>query len=97
MALRAKSNRPWRFQIPKIRFASSTDTPNEYSPVATYYLILVPSLILGLFGLLMAFSASAVTNIASGVNPYVPFLKTVGIAVLALIVASISVMLRPST
>ncbi len=96
MAQRAKARTPLLQRIPRIRFRRSSPASDTQSPVTTYYLILVPAIVLGVFGLMMGFSASAVTNIASGVNPYLPFLKTVGIAVLALGLAFVSAMVPPN-
>ncbi|WP_099332113.1 peptidoglycan glycosyltransferase FtsW [Actinomyces minihominis] len=84
MSSQSTPKRTLRQRVPRIKFAPSGSEPKPPSPITTYYLILVPAVFLALFGLLMGFSASAVTNIAMGVNPYVPFLKMVGIAVLAL-------------
>ncbi len=96
MAQQATGHRPLRSRIPRIRFARSSTSPAAQSPVTTYYLILVPAVLLALFGLLMGFSASAVTNIAQGINPYVPFLKTLGIAAMALVAAVTAALISPT-
>lgn len=82
-------------RIPRIRFRLGDSTSSEQSAAATYYLILVPALLLASFGLLMGFSATAVANISAGVNPYVPFLRTVAIALVALGLAFLSSRARP--
>lgn len=96
MAEPASAVRSFMQRIPRIRFGGGGGASKTQSPITTYYLILVPAIALAVFGLMMGFSASAVTNIASGVNPYVPFLKTVGIAVLALGFAFVSAMIPPN-
>ena len=95
MASEATQKRPLLQRVPRIRFGSPNPQNAQPSPVATYYLILVPAVFLALFGLLMGFSASAVTNIAQGVNPYVPFIKTLGIALLALAAAVGAILIPP--
>ena len=95
MASEATQKRPLLQRVPRIRFGSPNPQNAQPSPVATYYLILVPAVFLALFGLLMGFSASAVTNIAQGVNPYVPFIKTLGIALLALAAAVGATLIPP--
>lgn len=82
------------FRLPRLQFGRSSE-PAAWNPVTTYYLILVPALLLGVFGLLMGFSATSVTNIAQGVNPYVPFRRTLLIALVALAVAIGSAMIPP--
>ena len=54
-----------RLHIPRFEFARRNEEDKVYSPVATYYLIALPALILTLFGLVMGFSASAVTTISA--------------------------------
>lgn len=92
----ASSFRSHRLRIPRFRLASRAGT-NQYSPVTTYYLILVPTVLLALFGMFMGFSASAVTYIAQGINPYSPFVKTLMIAALALIAAVVAAAIPPRT
>lgn len=74
-------------KVPRLRFQTEGERSEEYSAVATYYLILIPALLLGAFGLMMGFSAQAITNISAGVNPYLPFLKTLAIAAASLVAA----------
>ena len=97
MASEAAQKRSLLQRVPKIRLGSPNRGKTEASPVTTYYLILVPAVLLALFGLLMGFSASAVTNIAQGVNPYVPFVRTLGIAALALGAAVCATLIPPRT
>lgn len=47
-----------------------------YSPATTYYMILISAVLLGGFGLLMTFSATAVSNIAAEQNPYLSFVRS---------------------
>ena len=75
--------------LPRIRFADSK-TSAALSASATFYFILFPALLLGAFGLLMGFSATSVSNIAAGVNPYRPFLRTLGIAAAALAAGAVA-------
>ncbi len=74
-------------RLPRLEFGRAHPS-SAASPVATYYLILIPALVLCGFGLLMAFSASTVTNIAAGVSPYVAFLRPLAIIVGSLGVAA---------
>ncbi len=78
-----------KFRLPAIRFRTP-ETTEAKSALTSYYLILVPALLLGAFGVLMNFSAAAVTNIAAGVSPYQPFFRTLMIAVGALVVGAAS-------
>ncbi|QPK81868.1 FtsW/RodA/SpoVE family cell cycle protein [Schaalia sp. ZJ405] len=80
-----------RVRIPKIRFAG-TEESSQRSPVATYYLIVVPALVLTGFGLLMGFSAQAVTSIANGANPYTAYMRPVVIIIGSLIAAALAQM-----
>ncbi|MFC7580830.1 FtsW/RodA/SpoVE family cell cycle protein [Schaalia naturae] len=76
-----------RPRLPRVEFG--TAHPAAASPVATFYLIVIPALILCGFGLLMAFSASAVTNIAAGASPYEAFLRPLLIIVVSLACAAV--------
>lgn len=96
MKANASTSRTPRLRIPRLRFASPSTT-RQYSPITTYYLILIPALLLALFGMFMGFSASAVTYIAQGVNPYTPFVKTLLIAALALVAAVVAAAISPKT
>lgn len=80
--------REWWRNLPRVRFGSGERGATGPSPVVTYYLIIIPALILTVFGLLMGFSASAVTNIAKGEDPYLAFLRPLAIIVVALLVAA---------
>lgn len=87
--LREFVSRGRRIRLPRVIVAFS-DAPSERSGVATYYLIVVPALILTGFGLLMGFSAQAVTSIAAGVNPYVAYVRPLAIILLAITSAGIA-------
>ncbi len=91
----AKSKTAKRQWLPRIRFARE-ERPAARRAVQTYYFILVPAVLLGTFGLLMGFSATSVSYIAEGVNPYRPFLRTLLIAAAALGVATVSAMVPTS-
>lgn len=82
-------------KIPRIRFRTGGDTPEPYSPVATYYMILVSAIVLGVFGLLMTFSASSVTNISRDINPYLAFVRTLGIMAVSVLVAFVCALAKP--
>lgn len=81
-------------RLPRIRFASSGQGA-ALSASSTFYFILVPALFLGVFGLMMAFSATSVLYIEQGVNPYRPFVRTVIIAVVSLVVAALCAFVPP--
>lgn len=85
-----------RFNFPRIRFAGDGGARAPYSPVTTYYMILVPALILAAFGLLMTFSASAVTNLSEGLNPYVVFSRNLAIIAGSVLVAAGASFVTPS-
>ncbi|WRS29454.1 FtsW/RodA/SpoVE family cell cycle protein [Actinomycetaceae bacterium MB13-C1-2] len=83
-----------RFRLPKLQFGSSDSGP-ALTAVQTFYFILVPALLLGVFGLMMGFSATSVTNIAEGVNPYKSFLRTLLIACVALVLGAVATFVPP--
>lgn len=62
-------------RLPRIKFAASK-TSKTYSAVSTYYMILIPAIILGVFGVLMTFSATTVNYISQNANPYVKFSRS---------------------
>lgn len=79
-------------KIPRIRFRRrkiDAEEPEPPSPVTIYYLVLWPSIVLVFFGLLMTFSATSVSNISAGINPYGAFARTVIITVASVLVAGI--------
>lgn len=80
-----------RARIPRVEFA--TGGSHAPSPVLTYYLVVVPALVLCAFGLLMGFSAQAVTVMISEGSPYEEFLKPAGIIAVSLAVAAFAQML----
>ena len=61
--------------LPRIRFGSGQE--REESPVMTYYLVVLPAIVLSVFGLVMGFSAQTVTSIAQGENPYTAYARPV--------------------
>lgn len=77
-----------RLRLPRIEFGRPHPA-GAASPVVTYYLVVIPALVLCGFGLLMSFSASAVTNIAAGDSPYEAFLRPLIIIVGSLLVAAV--------
>lgn len=74
-------------RIPRIEFGSSRHGDRVSNAVTTYYLIIVPALVLTVFGLLMGFSAQSVTAIAEDKNPYLAYLKPLGIIVVSVAAA----------
>ena len=74
--------------IPRFEFGREEETRAAMSPVSTYYLVVVPALVLTVFGLLMGFSAQAVTAIAAGENPYIAYLRPLIIIVAAAVIAA---------
>lgn len=74
--------------IPRFEFGREEESRAALSPVSTYYLIVVPALVLTVFGLLMGFSAQAVTAIAAGENPYIAYLRPLAIIVVAALIAA---------
>ena len=55
----------------------------------TYYLVIVPALLLSVFGLIMGFSAQTVTAIAQGENPYTAYARPLVIILVSLVIATI--------
>ncbi|WP_448750665.1 FtsW/RodA/SpoVE family cell cycle protein [Actinomyces sp.] len=86
-----------RLHIPRFEFARRNEEDKVYSPVATYYLIALPALILTLFGLVMGFSASAVTTISQGGSPYSTFARQLAITGISFLVAAIIIQRIPSS
>lgn len=73
-------------RVPRIKFARS-QSERPYSAVSTYYMILIPALILGVFGILMTFSATTVSYISQDANPYVKFSRSLLIIVAGVVIA----------
>lgn len=82
-------------KLPRVRVEGDWNE-REYSPATTYYMILVSALLLGGFGLLMTFSAAAVSNIADELNPYTAFLRSFTIIMASAILAGITAMMPAS-
>lgn len=72
--------------LPRFVFGAD-DEHYEIQPLTTYYMIIVPTVVLTIFGLMMGFSAQSVTSIAKGANPYMAYLRPSAIIVFALIIA----------
>lgn len=66
-------------RIPRIVLGSAERAGAPPNPVATYYLVVIPALVLTIIGLLMGFSAQTVMAISDGANPYWEYLKPLGI------------------
>lgn len=80
-----------RLRIPRFELSLHGEESRAPSPVATFYLIAVPALILMIIGLMMAFSSQSIIFIARGQSPYVPFVKPLllfAAAIAALVLAS---------
>ncbi|AKU64717.1 cell division protein FtsW [Schaalia meyeri] len=86
----AMNKRGWHIPtvtLPRIRFGSGQE--REDSPVTTYYLVVIPALLLSVFGLVMGFSAQTVTSIAQGENPYTAYARPLLIIVFSLVIATL--------
>lgn len=57
--------------------------------MTTYYLVVIPALLLSVFGLVMGFSAQTVTSIAQGENPYTAYARPLLIIVFSLVIATL--------
>ncbi|MFT0762380.1 putative peptidoglycan glycosyltransferase FtsW [Actinomyces sp. F1_1611] len=84
-------------RVPKIKFARANTSDSTYSPIATYYMILVAALMLAGFGVIMTFSATAVHNISMELNPYLVFSRNVVITLVSLMAAVAASRFRPTT
>lgn len=85
-----------KLRVPNVRVDFGWgDSGREYSPVTTFYLILVPIVFLTTFGLMMAFSSQAVINIHQESDPYVAFLKPVMLVALSLVAGVVAMLLSP--
>ena len=86
----ATNKRGWHIptvNVPRIRFGSGQEHPAN--PVMTYFLVIIPALMLSFFGLVMGFSAQTVTSIAEGENPYTAYARPLLIIVSSLVIAAI--------
>ena len=86
----ATNKRGWHVptvSVPRIRFGSGRE--HEANPVMTYFLVIVPALILSFFGLVMGFSAQTVTSIAEGENPYTAYARPLFIILSSLLIATV--------
>ena len=86
----ATNKRGWHIPtvtLPRIRFGSGQERQED--PVTTYYLVVLPAIVLSVFGLVMGFSAQTVTSIAQGENPYTAYARPLVIIVVSLLIAMI--------
>ncbi len=83
-------------KLPRIRVSRDESKESAYSPVATYYMILVSALMLALFGVIMTFSATAVHNISADLNPYMAFSRNILIVGFSLVIAFVASRFHPS-
>ncbi len=86
----ATNKRGWHIPtitLPRIRFGSGQERKDD--PAMTYYLVIVPALLLSVFGLIMGFSAQTVTAIAQGENPYTAYARPLIIILASLVIATI--------
>ncbi len=83
-------------KLPRIRVTRADEDGSEYSPVATYYMILVSALMLAAFGVVMTFSATAVHNISANLNPYLVFTRNIVIVIGSLVAAFLASRMRPA-
>ena len=56
-------------------FVSEGRSEATLNPMVTYYLIVIPALVLTIIGMLMGFSAQTVRTISDGANPYLEYMK----------------------
>ena len=86
----ATNKRGWHIPtitLPRIRFGSGQERKDD--PATTYYLVILPALLLSVFGLIMGFSAQTVTAIAQGENPYTAYARPLIIILVSLVIATI--------
>ena len=86
----ATNKRGWHIPtvtLPRIRFGSGKERKDD--PAMTYYLVIVPALLLSIFGLIMGFSAQTVTAIAQGENPYTAYARPLIIILASLLIATV--------
>ena len=86
----ATNKRGWHIPtvtLPRIRFGSGQERHED--PVMTYYLVVLPAIVLSVFGLFMGFSAQTVTSIAQGENPYTAYARPLLIIVVSLLIAMV--------
>lgn len=86
----ATNKRGWHIPtvtLPRIRFGSGQE--RQHDPVMTYYLVVLPAVVLSIFGLVMGFSAQTVTSIAQGENPYSAYARPLVIIVVSLLIATV--------
>ena len=86
----ATNKRGWHIPtvtLPRIRFGSGQERHED--PVMTYYLVVLPAIVLSVFGLVMGFSAQTVTSIAQGENPYTAYARPLLIIVVSLLIAMV--------
>ena len=86
----ATNKRGWHIPtitLPRIRFGSGQEHKDD--PATTYYLVVLPALLLSVFGLIMGFSAQTVTAIAQGENPYTAYARPLIIILVSLVIATI--------
>lgn len=85
-----------RLKLPTFELSRSREThERQYSPILTLYMIFVPLAILMVFGLLMAFSSQAVSNISREADAFHSYVKPVFLLVIAFIAGGISAFFSP--
>lgn len=82
--------------LTRVRVVREGEDSTQYSPVATYFMILISALLLAIFGIVITFSATAVHNISADLNPYVAFTRNALIIGGSLIVAVVLSRVKPS-
>lgn len=86
-------------KFPRIQFKRTSKSTSEEvkppSPVTVYYMVLWPAIVLVAIGLLMTFSATTVSNISAGINPYSAFGRTAFIVLISVVVATVVSCLKP--
>lgn len=85
--------RRWFQRLPVLAWEGNAKPAREISPVTTYYLILTPVVCLIVVGLIMVFSASIVTDIGMGLNPYIAYLRNLVIMLAGIVVMGVGMRL----
>lgn len=76
-----------RSPISNPRFVSEGRSAASLNPMVTYYLIVIPALVLAIIGMLMGFSAQTVSSIFGGENPYLDYMKPLLVILGGLLIA----------
>lgn len=85
-----------KLRIPHVELGSGSGDPKQqYSPIVTFYMILVPILVLMSVGLVMAFSSQTVLHISDDQSPYWAFMKPLALVGMAIVAGSLAMAVPP--